>query len=295
MNDKNVLYNLAARLHDFQKDNDWYSYSGAKEIGATNENMIAALYDGLGGSPLGMTNVIFSLHLLAENRLGTEEQIDTARSLMQDIAACLDEYRNGSFSIYQVKPGVEMQDYCFEPYDRLHKAGLRVDYDNYDHVYSGFCDGRTEPEDLFVRFNTDLPGDYRGRSVSVSDVLVLREHGGQHAYYVDRFGFKQVPEFLVGELTEKLMIISPGAISMVDNYLKNAEMSAEQNYTMLDGLINNEAPKKADLTDGQTYEEILELAPETISDKKASISDKLKQAKGSIPPSGHEVKCEPER
>ena len=65
------------------------------------------------------------------------------------------------------------------------------------------------------------------------------------------------------------------------NYLAAAEMSVEGNYNQIDGVINNEGPRRADLTDGQTHDEIEELAPETLRDKdKPSILEQLKEAKG---------------
>lgn len=73
----------------------------------------------------------------------------------------------------------------------------------------------------------------------------------------------------------------------VDNYLKNAEQSVEQNYDQIDGIINNEGPRPANLTDGQTYDEVKELAPETLSrgeepTGKPSILAQLREAKHDI-------------
>jgi hypothetical protein len=72
--------------------------------------------------------------------------------------------------------------------------------------------------------------------------------------------------------------MSGGDIREVYNPLAAAEMSAEQNYNMIDGVINNEKPR-ADLTDGQTYEEIAELAPETLPQSKTSVLEKIREAK----------------
>jgi len=66
------------------------------------------------------------------------------------------------------------------------------------------------------------------------------------------------------------------------NYLAAAEMSAEQNYNMIDGAINNLPSPRADLTDGQTYEEIRELAPETLPCEKPSVTEKLEAAKRAV-------------
>lgn len=61
-----------------------------------------------------------------------------------------------------------------------------------------------------------------------------------------------------------------------ENYLRNVEMTVEGNYNMLDGRINNEPPQRPDLTDGQTWEEIAELAPETLPDERPSVLEQLK-------------------
>ena len=60
------------------------------------------------------------------------------------------------------------------------------------------------------------------------------------------------------------------------NPMKSAEIATEHNYNMLDGRLDNLAPEKPDLTDGQTHDELMELAPETLADEKESVLDKLK-------------------
>lgn len=71
----------------------------------------------------------------------------------------------------------------------------------------------------------------------------------------------------------------------IDNYLKNVEGACEQNYNQIDGIINNEGPRRADLTDGQTFEEIQELAPETLhTNDKPSILEQLKEAQAQVGP-----------
>ena len=78
-----------------------------------------------------------------------------------------------SFSIYQIKSGDEMRDYRFEPYDRLQATGRSVDRANYDLVYTAPLDGKTTLEDIYRTFNIDHPADFKGHSLSVSDVVVL--------------------------------------------------------------------------------------------------------------------------
>lgn len=134
-----------------------------------------------------------------------------------------------TFTIYQLKREDATRDYRFEPYDRLHAAGLAVDPAHYEPVYSGPMTPGMTLENIYTRFNIDHPQDFKGHSLSVSDVVVVQQGGQSTAHYVDSFGYKQVPEFLQPE-----------------NYLKNAEMSTEQNYNMIDGIANN-APTVGEL------------------------------------------------
>ena len=101
-----------------------------------------------------------------------------------------------TFSIYQIKGGDETRDFRFEPYDRLQAAGNVVDRANYELVYSAPLAPETSLEDIYTRFNIDHPKDFKGHSLSVSDVVVLHQDGQDAAHYVDSFGYKEVPEFL---------------------------------------------------------------------------------------------------
>ena len=83
----------------------------------------------------------------------------------------------------------------FEPYDRLTATGHRVDPKNlcpclFRRAYAG-----DSLEDIYTRFNIDHPKDFKGHSLSVSDVVVLHQNGQDTAHYVDSFGYKEVPEF----------------------------------------------------------------------------------------------------
>ena len=84
----------------------------------------------------------------------------------------------------------------FEPYDRLQATGNVVDKANYELVYSAELTPGTYLEDIYTRFNIDHPKDFKGHSLSVSDVVVLHQNGQDTAHYVDSFGYKSVPEFL---------------------------------------------------------------------------------------------------
>ena len=127
-----------------------------------------------------------------------------------------------SFSIYQLKRSDETRDLRFEPYDRLTAAGHTVDPANYDLIYSAPLVPGTSLKDIFTRFNIDRPKDFKGHSLSVSDVVVLHQNGQDTAHYVDSIGYRQTPEFLQPQ-----------------NYLKHVEDIVEQNDNNFDGIINN--------------------------------------------------------
>ena len=181
-----------------------------------------------------------------------------------------------SFSIYQIKSGDETRDYRFEPYDRLQAMGRSVNRANYDLVYTAPLDGTTTLEDIYRTFNIEQPADFKGHSLSVSDVVVLHQGGKDTAHYCDSFGFQQVPEFLR------------------ENPLRTTELSTEQNENMIDGVINNtpsigelEAKVKAgeqvsltDLADAAKAEAKKPKAKQSrkAQQKKPSIRDQLKAA-----------------
>ena len=112
-------------------------------------------------------------------------------------AAGYEAPQQDTFSIYQLRGGEETLDYRFEPYERLQAAWLTVDRANYDLVYTAPLNQNTSLEDIYRTFNIDHPKDFKGHSLSVSDVVVLHQNGQDTAHYVDSFGFTQVPEFFI--------------------------------------------------------------------------------------------------
>ena len=134
-----------------------------------------------------------------------------------------------SFSIYQVPADPDGRDFRYRSYEELQAAGLAVDRKNYELVYTAPLDGKTTLENIYRTFNTDdRPADFRGHSLSVSDVVVINRGGKEEAHYCDSIGFTPVPEF------------------MQESHIKTAEMSTEQNYNMIDGTLNN-APSMGEL------------------------------------------------
>ena len=109
-----------------------------------------------------------------------------------------------TFEIYQIRRVDETRDVRFEPYERLLKAGLKPDFKTYDKMYEAdvsMLSGKSTGEKLesaFYVFNQERPEDFKGHSLSVSDVVVLDDT----AYYVDSVGFKPLKDFIPLEIQQ---------------------------------------------------------------------------------------------
>lgn len=109
-----------------------------------------------------------------------------------------------TFEIYQIRRVDETRDVRFEPYERLLKAGLKPDFKTYDKMYEAdvsMLNGKSTGEKLesaFYVFNQERPKDFKGHSLSVSDVVVLDDT----AYYVDSVGFKPLKDFIPLEIQQ---------------------------------------------------------------------------------------------
>ena len=100
-----------------------------------------------------------------------------------------------TFTIYQLKDDVPV-DFHFRPLEEIQGKGLAVDPANYEKTYTAPLTPGTTLEGIFEKFNIDRPEDFKGHSLSVSDVVVLHQNGQDTAHYTDSIGFVEVPEFL---------------------------------------------------------------------------------------------------
>ena len=132
------------------------------------------------------------------------------------------------FAIYQVKLDGDdsLRDIRYESLDWLNSIGRKVERGNYDLAYTAPLSEVNSADEALERlwyvFNNDHPADYQRPSMSVSDIIAIRLDGVLTCHYCDSYGFKQLPDFIQPE-----------------NYLKNAEMSLEDDLGMIDGIINN--------------------------------------------------------
>ncbi len=180
------------------------------------------------------------------------------------------DHKGDCFAIYQVKHTDELRDIRYEGLEWLKSIGQTAQRDNYDLVYTApllpsDLKGDTA-EQLFYRFNNEHPADYRHPSMSVSDIVAIKRDGKVSCHYCDSFGFAEVPGFLP------------------DNPLKNAEMAVEDDYGMIDGIINN-GPKEQTVAQleqqarsGQPISlmDLAAAAHREDRDKKKSVVEQLK-------------------
>lgn len=136
------------------------------------------------------------------------------------------ESTGDTFAIYQLKRDDATTNLRFMNSEWLHSKGLEPQHDNYDLVYTGALNPAERQidtlEQIYQVFNLERPADFTGHSLSVSDIVALKQDGVISCHYVDSVGYTELPRFLQPE-----------------NYLKAAEMQLEDDYGMIDGIVNN--------------------------------------------------------
>ena len=190
------------------------------------------------------------------------EQADTEKLFLEN--------PQDAFLIYQIRRGGELDAYRFMNYDYLQSKGVTPERGGYDAIYTGgfmdYGNARTNLDMIYQRFNVDHPADFKGHSLSVSDIVALKQNGVVSCHYVDSIGFRELPNFLKPE-----------------NYLKNVEMLLEDDYGMIDGIINN-GPKQPTVADLEAQVKagfsisLTELAAASHREqKKPSVLEKLRE------------------
>ena len=161
------------------------------------------------------------------------------------------ESPSDAYAIYQLKSDDSTADIRFMNSEYLQKKGIEPQYENYELVYTGALtkDGSQveKLEDLYRIFNVEHPQNFVGHSLSVSDIVALKQAGVVSYHYVDSIGYKELINFRTTE-----------------NYLKNAEMQMEDDFGMIDGIINN-GPKEPVKTPAPKQEETKSKKPSVLA------------------------------
>ena len=178
-------------------------------------------------------------------------------------------HEGSCFAIYQESRN-DPQNVRFMNLDWLQSHNLAVDRSNYDLIYTAPLNGSgstmEQLETLYEQFNLQKPVDFHSPSLSVSDIVAIKQDGKVSCHYCDSVGFTEIPGFLP------------------DNPLKNAEMMLEDDYGMIDGIINNgpKEPTVAQLEQqarsGQPISlmDLAEAVHREERDKKKSVMEQLK-------------------
>ena len=151
--------------------------------------------------------------------------------------AFLDSAGDG-YAILQLRDIPETRYERFSSMRELERMEVQPDASHYEVVYTAplpeFTDQDAMLEGLYVKFNTDRPEDFKGHSLSVSDIVALKISGMVSCHYVDRIGFQEWENF-----------------NLRNNYLKNAEMAMEDDYNSIDGILGNNDKSAAAKEDGR--------------------------------------------
>lgn len=178
------------------------------------------------------------------------EKADWAKALetVKEKETAFLESKTDSFALYQLIRSEATDEHRFMNTEFLKKQGLAISRDNYSLVAAGELKRQGETvqvlDGIYEDFNIHLPVDYKGQSCSVSDIIALNRGGDVSFYYVDSIGFTPVHDFLPQR-----------------NYLKNSEISTEDDYGMIDGVINN--GKKPE-TDNKTKQNDIGKKPSVL-------------------------------
>lgn len=185
---------------------------------------------------------------MAQNKIEKWDDVHGSKTSDDRMVAFL-ESTTDAYALLQMKHIDETERMQFLPYEYLQEHGREPVIDHYEVVYNGTLENAGTPtaqmEELFLKFNLYHPEDFRGHSMSVSDIVALKVAGEVSCYYVDPHEFRKIPDF-----------IEPA------NYLKTAEMSMEDDYGMIDGIINNGKSAQREDTNKPSVLEQLKITPE---------------------------------
>ena len=164
-----------------------------------------------------------------------------------------------TFGIYQIKDDSPGENYAFMNMSFIESHGMQIKKEDYKLVYVGELSGNMSLDDIFERFNIDRPEDFRGHSLSVSDIIVLNDGKKVTAHFVDSISFEQLDSFL--NLEEQ--VFSELAYEVGERYFAIQRTEEGYDYSFYDEDFR--------LMDGGVYENdeisIEEAAEELLEDE----------------------------
>ena len=219
------LYREGAEVFILHGNSDYPEQ--AEQILAETENAILG-HDGI----FGITETEWEVHKEREATAARQEkwELDSTEKINETL---LFHGESGRFAIYQMDTGGE-HTYQFMGFESAQELGYTIEGKDYKMVYTGSWVPMITLDNIFERFNIDRPDDFHGHSLSVSDVVVTKQAEEIKAYYVDSFGFQELPDFV----QQRMEILENNHIRAYPPVYKGAftQASAENN---LDAYIDS--------------------------------------------------------
>lgn len=182
---------------------------------------------------------------------GFEEAAEKFKTESQDISSQDKDYPKNlvaltepRYAIYQLKDDEDLREYQFSDSEYLKNHGMYVDRENYNRVYRGRLKENETLEDIYERFNENHPQDFHGHSLSVGDIVAVKQDGKITANFVDTVGFTKIPDFTLSREERK-------ARRTIDNLnlLAEKQLSSDEMDTLGDKLFDyDNAPKYNGIT-----------------------------------------------
>lgn len=182
---------------------------------------------------------------------GFEEAAEKFKTESQDISSQDKDYPKNlvaltepRYAIYQLKDDEDLREYHFSDSEYLKNHGMYVDRENYNRVYRGRLKENETLEDIYERFNENHPQDFHGHSLSVGDIVAVKQDGKITANFVDTVGFTEIPDFTLSREERK-------ARRTIDNLnlLAEKQLSSDEMDTLGDKLFDyDNAPKYNGIT-----------------------------------------------
>ena len=138
-----------------------------------------------------------------------------------------------TFGIYQIRDDLPGENYAFMNMSFIESHGMQIKKEDYKLVYVGELSGNMSLDDIFEKFNIDRPEDFRGHSLSVSDIIVLNDGKKVTAHFVDSISFEQLDSFL--NLEEQ--VLSELAYEVGERYF--AIQRTEEGYPFVSPYISS--------------------------------------------------------
>lgn len=186
------------------------------------------------------------------------------------------EGQQAQYGIYQIREGGPGEEYLFLGTEFIREHGLEVSGQDYSLVYSGTAEPGETLDSLYEKFNLSRPEDFTGHSLSVSDVIVWNDGKETKAYYVDSYGFKEMPDF-VKQREQEISpdnLVEEGTFPEMESQVEQGILSDDFGEENITAEIGNQ-PKQEGKTENKTPANAEKPKKKTRAEAVKEITEKL--------------------